>query len=802
MGNTQQGGQRLQETASSGGMPPPGGGSPGAPGAPELSAGAAPRRRRSTKFSTGHDAEDEITLDGDFVATGVPTHRPRKSTLAFLGARGDLIAAGGNPMAAHGGASGGGASGGGASGGGASGGGNGGRHRRRVSTVPQQVVKFERVMVSQGNIFAGMSEELKALLGRESPSVRNKLTSSGNIPLGHPLGRVELARQHIAYGSNYFPVHAPRYFDTCPASEKTNLQVLEVSKRGLTLHSGDHYSHYEWGGVLGSLDPKKLKKRMGNRVQHWPLSEVAQWRVMEYHFSFRYRTGNGDETRSYTVESAECASIGKTLEAHVAGIMKDLRMDTTGVFTPEVDAYDVARVRGDHANLQRKKSISGPVGGHARRRSSFSVNSPLKGTRKKVEEAGAGAGAAASGRSGMARRRNSINKANNSGNNMSYAGRAKDDHGITVISGSIDRRSGGVMGFNKKFKPKFYALYETSQGHFLCQFAKEEVACLPQNPRAKWKWPKSFVDLSTTLRVYSPSVADEHANPCSMDIVCADKIWTFQFANAELLGRWLRRISAAVRADALIVPDRHQTFFCGVHRRLADRDVYGDRKTQKIGEAQVTLKCLDMSINFSSARKTDLEFAYWEIMSWRSFRKQASGRPRLALRCVKDREVVELEVECFQADNLDLLEAQLMLFTTKMAAGVAALQGEGATLGVNGKGTGKRRGEPPKRRGGPPKGPKPNRGNRGPVAPPKGPKPNRSASGSRSSAGDAGGRGGRSGSGAQLQHMVSSSGQSQSTSARNLGKKKKGAKKKGKAKGGGIVRGTGARRRPSMGRVL
>ena len=387
----------------------------------------------------------------------------------------------------------------------------------------------------------------------------------------------------------------------------------------------------------------------------------------------------------------------------------------------------------------------------------------------------------------MARRRNSITKANN---NMSYAGRAKDDHGIAVISGFIERRSGGMLGFNKKFKPKFYVLYETSQGHFLCEFAKEEVACLPQNPRAKWKWPRSFVDLSTTLRVYSPSVADEHANPCSMDIVCANKICTFQFANAEILGRWLRRLSAGVRADALIVPDRHQSFICDVHRRLTDRDVYGDRKAQKIGEAQVTLKTLEVSINFTSARKTDLEFAYYEIMSWRSFRKQSSGRPRLALRCVKDRELVELELECFQAENLDLLEAQLMLFTTKMAAGVAALQSDGATLGRNGQkgtGTGKRRGEPPR-------GQTPNRGNQGKAAPPKVPK-------SRASAGNAGRADGRSGSDAQLRHLVASSGSSNSPSAKNIGKNK-GGKKKGKVKGGGVVRGTGARRRPSMGRVM
>ena len=303
----------------------------------------------------------------------------------------------------------------------------------------------------------------------------------------------------------------------------------------------------------------------------------------------------------------------------------------------------------------------------------------------------------------------------------------KLDHGIVVISGVMQRRAGGVMGYGKSMTDKFYVLYRTSQGHYLAEFREgQKAACLPDNPRESWRWPKNFVDLSTTLRVYSPSVADpDTAGPLSMDIITPSRIWTFRFDHEKVMGKWIRRISAAVQADALIVPDQHFEYACDLHKRLTDRDVYGDRKLKRLGEAQVILKALSMEIRFNSPRVNDLTFHYWELMSWRGLRRQSTGQLHLALRCVKNMEIVELEIGCYQLEAIDLLEAHIMLFTSKLSAGVHQLKANQAKP-PKGKpppqrGKGGKKPPPPKSSGGPSKGKAPPARKKGQAPKPPGP---------------------------------------------------------------------------------
>ena len=82
------------------------------------------------------------------------------------------------------------------------------------------------------------------------------------------------------------------------------------------------------------------------------------------------------------------------------------------------------------------------------------------------------------------------------------------------------------------------------------------------------------------------------------------------------------------------------------------------------------LKCMSLDIRFSSTNLNDLSFNYWELMSWRALRRQSTWVMHLALRCVKNIEIVELEVSCYQVEAIDILEAHIMLFTSKLSAGV------------------------------------------------------------------------------------------------------------------------------------
>ena len=258
-----------------------------------------------------------------------------------------------------------------------------------------------------------------------------------------------------------------------------------------------------------------------------------------------------------------------------------------------------------------------------------------------------------------------------------------------------------------------------------------------------------------------------------MDIITPAKIWTFQFDTENELGRWVRRISKGIQADALIVPDRWDECYANVFNRLTERTVYGERKTKKIGEAKVTLKPLEMTFSFTTRSKKPMSFWYWEIMSWRTFRSESSGREKMAMRCFQDGEVKEYEIETFQTELLEIIEAKLTMYTTKLAAGINALK-------RSSKG-GKPRGPAPKgasnnkKKGGPPKGPPPSKGGFTP-----------------SGAGSSGSRNGK-----VLKKQLTASQRSA------IGTSKQGAgRRKGK---GGVVRGKGAkgaRRRPSMGTVL
>ena len=678
-----------------------------------------------------------------------------------------------------------------------------------------------RAVEKTGNQFAKYREQLKALLERESPSNRNlKLTSSGNVRLPAPVGRHELARMQLVHGSNYFPVHAPKYHDICSAEEKQHLQVLQINKQGLTLYQGSHWEGFDYGGGMTRMDQSRLHKKLGKVVTTWSLRTIAQWRVFEHHFSWKYidpASGEKGGMKTYTIESAEPASIGKTIEAYVGALMEDMGMDPAGTFTPQVENFVGGKVEGKNSGLQRKTSVSSarsfgrasPTGSTSsvgsgspvRRRSSFKVDSPLRSDavpKSFTSSSGLGSGGkgggggGGGGRSGPARRRQSLSKMKMvdgiSGSGSGGSTTAGVDFDICVISGLVGRRAGGFLGYNKKFQKKFYVIYKTSQGHYLAEYKDAKCACLPQNPREKWKWPKAWIDLSTTLRVYSPSIVDNKAGEYSMDVITPSSNWTFQFDTENELGKWVRRISKGIQADALIVPDRWDECYANVFRRLSERTAYGERKTKKIGEAKISLKVLQIDFNFTSSKNSKMSFWYWEIMSWRTFRSESSGRVKMALRCFQNGVVQEFEIETFQQELMEIIDSKLTMYTTKLAAGINALKG----ANDNNKASGKKpkgpapKGTAPQKKGPPPKGPAP----KGPPASkrgkgrPKGP----SSSTSPSSSG--------------LKTLKANGSQAQALAAMG-GCGKKFTPKKGKAKGGGsVVRGKAARRRPSMGTIL
>ena len=71
-------------------------------------------------------------------------------------------------------------------------------------------------------------------------------------------------------------------------------------------------------------------------------------------------------------------------------------------------------------------------------------------------------------------------------------------------------------------------------------------------------------------------------------------------------------------------------------------------------------------------------------------------------------EIIELEIGCYQLEAIDLLEAHIMLFTSKLSAGVHQLKASQA-MPPKGKpppqrGKGGKKPPPPKSSGGPPKG--------------------------------------------------------------------------------------------------
>jgi hypothetical protein len=378
MGNTQQaadgGPRRLSEEYAGDAA----GGAAGGAGGGGAAASAAKRsanRRKSVVLSVDGEEEAVIDLDGDFVQTGKVRKR-RPTAASLLGRRGDdAEAAAAKKRESDGGA----------------------HSRGRGSVVPQQVVKFERAIIQSGNVFEEMEEELTALLQRESPSVSQHIKSSAGIPLPKPIGRGQLARQHVVYGANYFPVHVPKYHDTCDAKEHSNLQVLKIHKGGLTLYQGYHFSSFEWSSALTVLKQEKLEKKLGKVIQHFPMRYLSQWRVMENHFSWRYHKpappGGEPSQSGYTIESCEVASIGKTLEAYVAALMRDMNMPTDGVFNPQVDAYNSAKVRGDGAaHVRRGTAVGGELNlgstpdkkKRGKRGSTFTMESPLrKGTSPK-----------------------------------------------------------------------------------------------------------------------------------------------------------------------------------------------------------------------------------------------------------------------------------------------------------------------------------------------------------------------------------------------------------------------------------
>ena len=225
---------------------------------------SAERRKSMKQHTVDADADDVIDLDGDFIQTGKARKR-RPTAASLLGQRGDTAEAAARKRRE-----------------------SAGHPRGRGSVVPQQVVKFERAIIRQGNVFEEMAEEIAAMLQRESPSVSVNVKSSAGIPLPKPIGRSQLARQQIVYGANYFPVHVPKFWDKCPEKDKNNLQVLKIHKGGLTLYEGYHFSSFEWSSALTVLKQDKLEKKLGNVVQHFPMRYLSQWRVMDNHFSWRY----------------------------------------------------------------------------------------------------------------------------------------------------------------------------------------------------------------------------------------------------------------------------------------------------------------------------------------------------------------------------------------------------------------------------------------------------------------------------------------------------------------------------------
>ena len=246
----------------------------------------------------------------------------------------------------------------------------------------------------------------------------------------------------------------------------------------------------------------------------------------------------------------------------------------------------------------------------------------------------------------------------------------------------------------------------------------------------------------------------------------------------------------------MIVPDVWDECYANVYHRFAERTVYGDRKTKKIGEAKVILKVLSIHFEFTSHKKHDsIFFMYWEVMSWRTFRCEANGRKKMALRCFKDGGVKEFEIECFQPELLDIIEAKLTMYTTKLAAGISALKGAQDEAESQGERPAKRGSPPPSKRPPPRVESKPKkatqRGSPPPSSkrkpPPRGRGPKKAAPLPPPTASTTS----KSGAQAQLMHSA--------------GRGSAGLKPKRKPKGSsnsGLVRGKGARRRPSMGTVL
>lgn len=203
---------------------------------------------------------------------------------------------------------------------------------------------------------------------------------------------------------------------------------------------------------------------------------------------------------------------------------------------------------------------------------------------------------------------------------------------------------------------------------------------------------------------------------------------------------------------------------------MKERNNWGDRKTKVIGEAQIILKALSLHLNFTYSRKQpNLKFMYWEIMSWRTFRCEANGIKKMALRCFKDGYVQEFEIQTFQEEYLELLEAKLTLYTTKLAAGMSALKDKSASAA-------QRKDKPPSN-----KNVKVN-SSKSRIKPPPGTKPDSK--------------------GLSPKKPLTSQQQMLLHASKGSGVKKLQRSQKGKKAGGGVVVGRGARRRPSMGTVL
>jgi len=133
---------------------------------------------------------------------------------------------------------------------------------------------------------------------------------------------------------------------------------------------------------------------------------------------------------------------------------------------------------------------------------------------------------------------------------------------VVKHQGWLQKKGGVGIGAAKNWIKRYFVLYGTSQGHFLCYYSDFTECPLYTSERNH----RNVVDICKACFIRPGSIKSAHDDyddaptTFSFDIVTTEREWTLCADSKESMQKWLKLLTRAVDEDVAILPDEELVF--------------------------------------------------------------------------------------------------------------------------------------------------------------------------------------------------------------------------------------------------